>query len=151
MEMAMRSMEAGFPSEAKKVIDQAYAAGIFGKGAEAERQKRLQVLVYKEAEEDQKVVGQGDIDAQKNRNGDGLCNTGYNYVLNGKFQQGLTLMEQGLRKGGLKHPEDAKLHLGIAYIMAGEKAKAVQTLRTVQGGDGAADLAHLWAARAGRT
>jgi hypothetical protein len=149
MEMAMRSMEAGFPSEAKKVIDQAYAAGIFGKGAEAERQKRLQAKANKDSADDLKSLGAGDADAEKAKSGDGMVNTGFNYVLNGKAEKGLPLMEQGLRKGGLKHPEDAKLHLGIAYIMAGDKAKAVQTLRTVQGNDGTADLAHLWAVYAG--
>ena len=53
-------------------------------------------------------------------------------------------MQQGIAKGGLKRPEDAKLHLGIAQLVAGDNAKAQATLRTVGGSDGTADLARLW-------
>lgn len=144
MTMGQLALEAGFPAEAKKVIDQGYAMGILGKGPEAERHKRLQNKVNEDAADDLKNLGQGDAEAEKAKGGDALVNTGYNYVLNGKFERGLSLMEQGLRKGSLKHPEDAKLHLGIAYFLAGDKSKAVQILRTVQGSDGTADLAHLW-------
>jgi len=149
MAMGQLALEAGFPAEAKKVVDQGFAAGVLGKGAEAERHKRLQNKVNKDAAEDLKNLGQGDADAEKAKGGDALLNTGYNYVLNGKFEHGLSMMEKGLRKGALKHPEDAKLHLGIAYYLAGDKAKAVQMLRSVQGTDGAADLAHLWAVYVG--
>jgi outer membrane protein assembly factor BamD (BamD/ComL family) len=150
MDMGQLALEAGFPAEAKKVVDQGFAAGIMGKGAEAERHKRLRDLVDKDSVEDQKSIGAGDVDAEKAKTGDGLLNAGYNYVLNGKFEKGLALMEQGIHKGGLKHPEDAKMHLGIAYFLAGDKAKAAQILRTVQGSDGVGDLAHLWAVYVGR-
>jgi hypothetical protein len=36
------------------------------------------------------------------------------------------------------------LHLGIAYLRAGNKAKANEAFRGVKGTDGAADLARLW-------
>ncbi len=145
MELAQLAMEAGFPTEAKKVLDQGFAAGVLGKGAEGERQKRLLAKASKDAADDQKALGAGDADAERAKTGEGMLNTGYNYVLNGKFEHGLGLMEQGLKKGGLRHPEDAKLHLGIAYNQAGDRAKAVQVLHTVQGGDCTAALAHLWA------
>ena len=50
----------------------------------------------------------------------------------------------------LKRPEDAKLHLGIAQLVAGDKSKAQATFKTVQGTDGTADLARLWALYARR-
>jgi hypothetical protein len=34
--------------------------------------------------------------------------------------------------------------LGVAYLWAGQKDKARQALKSVQGTDGAADLARLW-------
>jgi len=53
-------------------------------------------------------------------------------------------MEQGLAKGGLKRPDDAKLHLGLTQALAGRKDDAKQTLAGVHGSDGASDLARLW-------
>jgi hypothetical protein len=60
-------------------------------------------------------------------------------------------MQQAIAKGGLKRAEDAKLHLGLAQILAGENAKAQATFKTVGGNDGTADLARLWSLYARRT
>jgi hypothetical protein len=73
---------------------------------------------------------------------------GYQYVTMGQTDKGIELIEKGIAKGGLKRPEDAKLYLGLAQLQAGKKAKGVQTLRSVQGTDGAADIARLWAIQA---
>lgn len=59
--------------------------------------------------------------------------------------KGIPLIEAGIRRGSLQHPEGAKLHLGILLSQAGQKAKATQVLKTVQGDDGVRDLANLWA------
>ena len=71
-------------------------------------------------------------------------------MLNGKSEKGLEMMEQGMRRGGLKRPDDARLHLGYAYHVAGQKQKAIQVFKTVQGGDGPASLARLWIIHLGR-
>jgi hypothetical protein len=77
---------------------------------------------------------------------------GYVYVTMGQFDKGIQLIEQGIAKGGLKRPEDAKLHLGMAQLQAGKnKGKAVQTLRSVQGADGGSDLGRLWAVYASQS
>jgi hypothetical protein len=150
MEMAQLSLQAGYPVEAKKIVDAAYAAGAFGKGPEAERQKRLKDLIEKQVAENAKVLAgkQAETDANAAKDGNALVNLGYNYTVSGDAAKGIALMEAGLKKGGLKRPEDAKLHLGIALINAGQKAKAAQVLKGVQGNDGVADLAHLWVIQA---
>jgi len=79
-----------------------------------------------------------------------LINTGFAYVASGQFERGIELMELGIRKGGLKHPEDAQLHLGIAYLRGGQREQAVRAFKSVHGTDGAADLARLWIIYAGR-
>ena len=67
------------------------------------------------------------------------------YVTMGEVDKGIALIEQGIAKGGLKRPDDAKLRLGMAQLQSGKaKAKAQQTLRSVQGSDGGADIARLW-------
>jgi Tfp pilus assembly protein PilF len=60
-------------------------------------------------------------------------------------------MEQGLQKGGISRPEEARLHLAIAYLAAGQKAKAIAAFKAVQGGDSTADLARLWLIHAQRS
>jgi len=151
MEMAELALQAGFPVEAKKVVDQAYVGGIFGKGADAERQNRLRDLANKEAAQDVASMSKNDADIVGAKDGDALVAVGYNLVLNGQVERGLSLMEQGLHKTPLKRPDDAKLHLGMAYVQTGQKAKAVQVLETVQGKDGTAELARLWLLHVGKT
>lgn len=145
MEMAQLALQAGYPAEAKKVVDKGFESGALGAGADAERHKRLRNLVNKKAAEDVKALGEGDSQAEAANNGIALVNIGYNYVANGKFAKGISMMERGIVKGGLKRPDDALLHLVEAHVWAGNKTKAAQTLKSVQGTDGTADLARLWA------
>ena len=150
MEAAQLSLQAGYPAEAGKFIDQGYAAGRLGTGPEAERHKRLRDLAVKNLAEDKKTLGQDDAQVAAAKDGTALLNAGFNYVLHGSSDKGLEMMEQGMRKGGLKRPEDSRLHLGYAYHVAGQNQKAIVVLKAVQGSDGSADLARLWIIHLGR-
>lgn len=141
MEMAQLALQAGFPAEAQKVINDGYARKVLGTGAEAARQKRLKDLADKQAQDDQKTL---DADTT-GKDATALIATGYNLVINGKTDKGLGLMQQGMAKGGLKHPDEARLHLGEAYLAAGKTEEANKQFRQVQGTDGAQDLAKLFA------
>ena len=70
--------------------------------------------------------------------------SGLAQVTFGDPKKGIGMMEQGVRKGGLKFPDQARLHLAYAYYLAGEKDRARTVLGEVQGTDGAADFARLW-------
>lgn len=144
VEAAQLALQAGFPAEAKKFIDAGYEARLLASGADAERHKRLRDTAGKALAEDTKTLGQDDAKHTVAANGDPLLNTGLNYVLRGQTEKGLSLMEQALKKGGFKRPDDARLHVGIAHVMAGNKVKAVETLRGVRGTDGTAELARIW-------
>lgn len=144
VEAAQLAIQAGFPAEARKFVDAGYDAQLMGSGADAERHKRLRDTATKALAEDTKTLGQDDAKYAAMATGDPLLNTGLNYVLRGQPEKGLPLMEQAIKKGGFKRPEDAKLHLGIAQFMAGHKSRAVETLRAVKGTDGPAELARLW-------
>ena len=148
MEMAQLAVQAGFPAEGRSVVDKGYAAGVLGVGTEAERHKRLKDLIVKRTDEDKAAMAANEAEALKAKDGNGLVTVGYNYVVSGQAAKGLGLMQQGIGKGGLKRPEDAKLHLGIAQSLAGDSAKAAATFRSVTGSDGSADLARLWALQA---
>ena len=143
MEMSQLALQAGAPGEAKKVIDEGYANGALGKGAEVDRQKRLRDLVEKRVAENKKVIADGTAETAA-KDGNAMVALGYNLFTSGQAPKGIALMEAGINKGDLKRPDDAKLRLGTAMIQSGQKAKGAQVLKTVQGSDGAQDLANLW-------
>ncbi|HEU4374151.1 MAG TPA: tetratricopeptide repeat protein [Telluria sp.] len=144
IELAELDLAAGFPTEAKKVVDAGYAAGVLGTGSGAAKHKQLRDRAAKGAADDAKNIASGEAGAAKAKDGAGLVNLGYAYVSMGQFDKGLPLMEQGIAKGVAKRPDDYKLRLGEAYAMAGRKAEALKTLQSVKGDDGTADLAKYW-------
>lgn len=144
VEAAQLAIQAGFPAEAKKFIDSGYEAHLLGSGTDAERHKRLRDTAAKALVEDTRTLGQDDSKHAGAATGDPLLNAGWNYVVRGQADKGLPLMEQAFKKGGFKRAEDARLHLGVAQFMAGHKGKAVETLRSVKGTDGVAEIARLW-------
>lgn len=145
MEMAQLALQAGLPAEGLRIVEQGYKAGVLGTGPEAARHQRLKDLaIRQEGEQKGAIAGQASAAANE-KTGDDLVKVGYAYVSLGQVDQGLALIEKGIAKGGLKHPEDARLRLGMAQLQSTtQKAKAAQTLRGIKGADGVADIARLW-------
>jgi hypothetical protein len=147
MEMGQLLLQAQLPAEAKMVVDKGYAAGVLGTGAEAARQQRLRDLVNKTAAESAASLPKRTADAKAGKTGDDLVAIGAEYASMGKYDEGIALIQEGIAKDKLKHPEDAKLRLGVAQLQSGKgKAAAAKTLRTVQGTDGAPEIARLYVA-----
>lgn len=153
VELTELALQAGLPGEAKAIIQKGAAVGVLGaaSGADADRQKRLRDLATRSADDDLKALPANEKEAAAAKDGTGLVNTGLDYIGHGQLEKGIALIEQGLQKGGLKHPEDAKLRLGVAYLAAGHKDRAIQIFRTIDGTDGTADLARLWILQAGHS
>jgi hypothetical protein len=145
MELAQLSLQAGLPAEARRIVEQGYKVGALGTGAEAARHQRLKDLAIKsEGEQKAAIAGQA-AEAANDKAGDDLVRVGNAYVALGEVDQGIALIEKGIAKGGLKRPEDAKLRLGLAQLQSPKaKPAAAQTLRSVKGTDGVADIARLW-------
>ncbi len=151
LDAAQLALQDGFPMEAVRIIDKGYASGILGTGPEAARHKRLKDMAAKNLAEDKKALARDDSQSVAGKDGRALFNEGFNYVLLGKPEQGLALMEKGIRDAkAFRRLEHAKLQLGYAYHLAGQNQKAIQIFKTVQGADGAAALARLWAIRLSR-
>jgi hypothetical protein len=144
MEAAQRSLQLGFPAEAKTFVDRGYEAKKLGTGAEAGRHARLRELVQRNLAEDSKTLGQDDSRLAAAKDGIGLFNAGFNHVLHGNADKGLRMLEDGLKKGGIKRLDEARLQLGYAYYLAGRKDQAAQVFRSIRGNDGDAAIARLW-------
>ena len=145
MEAAQLALQAGVPAEAKAIVERGFASGALGSGPEAARHQRLRDLVNKQLAESRAGIAARAAEAAQAKDGNALLQAGVVYVSMGEVDKGLALIEQGIAKGGLRRPEDAKLRLGQAQLQsAAARPKAAQTLRGVQGQDGSADIARLW-------
>jgi tetratricopeptide (TPR) repeat protein len=142
--LAELAQTAGFPSEAKKVLDAGFASGTLGTGGNAAKHRQLRDKATKGAADDAKSIASGEASAAKSKNGAGLVNLGWAYVNMDQFDKGINLIQQGIAKGGMKRPDEAKLRLGMAYAKAGRKAEAIQAFETVKAGGGLSDLARYW-------
>jgi lipopolysaccharide biosynthesis regulator YciM len=141
IELAQMALQQYQAAEAKAVLEEGFARGILGKGAEAERQKRLLALATQRAADAPKLLAEAEAEA---KDGNALVRAGLAYSGLGQHDKGIALIHKGLADKELRFPDDARLALGIAHLRAGNKAKANEALRGVKGTDGAADLARLW-------
>ncbi len=144
MEMIELALQVPLPGEAKAITDKAYSTGAFGTGPGAAREQRLRDLVNRTYASELKALPSREAEAQSSHDGNLLASLGEEYASYEQYQTGIPLMEAGIRKGGLRHPDDTRLHLGLAYMHAGQKPRAVQMFRTVGGKEGAAEVARLW-------
>ena len=145
MEMAQLSMQAGLPSEARRVAEQGVKAGVMGTGPEAGRHQRLRDLAVKEEAEAKNKLASMAAEAETYKEGDGLVRVGSSYVSLGEVDKGVELIQKGIAKGNLKRPDEAKLRLGLAQLQSPKtRAAGIQTLRGVKGNDGSGEISRLW-------
>lgn len=145
IDLAESALRDGFPTEAKNVLDAGYSAGVLGKGGNAKAHDALRTRANKGAADDVKNIAAGEASATKSKNGAGLVNLGWAYVTMGQHDKGIGFIEQGIAKGGLKQPDEAKIRLAAAQAKAGRKDDAIKTFESVKAGGGLSDVARVWA------
>jgi tetratricopeptide (TPR) repeat protein len=125
-------------------MDAGYAAGVLGKGANAKAHGQLRDRANKQAADDAKNIASGEASAAKSKNGAGLVNLGWAYSTMGQHDKGIGFIQQGIAKGGLKQPDEARIRLAAAQAKAGRKDEAIKTFESVKAGGGFSDAARLW-------
>jgi len=143
MEMGQLALQAGNAAEALKIVDEGYKKGALGTGADAGRHQRLKDLATKTLADQQKNAATQEANFRKEKDADGLANLGYAMVSDGKAD-GLKLMEEAIKLGTGRKPEEMKLHYGVAQYVAGKKSAAISTLKSVKGTAGEPELARYW-------
>ncbi len=143
MEMGQLALQAGNAAEALKIVDEGYKKGALGTGADAGRHQRLKDLATKTLADQQKNAATQEANFRKEKDADGLANLGYALVSDGKAD-GLKLMEEAIKLGTGRKPEEMKLHYGVAQYVAGKKSAAISTLKSVKGTAGEPELARYW-------
>ncbi len=131
----------GYPAEAKKVIEAGIDAGALSKDSSNEKYKKLMASINKElADEKARAAKNTPIP----NTSVARLNNGYDLVIKGEGQRGLDMMAEGLKLPDLKRPDEARLRFGIAHVLAGQKDKASEIFRGIQGPDGLTEAARLW-------
>jgi hypothetical protein len=142
---AALAAHAGYPEEAKRVLDDAYANKPFT-GADLAEANKLRVDVNKSVASDRAQQAVNESAAKAAKDGNSLVSLGLLETVDGNAAQGAQLIEQGIAKGGLKAPDEARLHLGYAQVKAGRDADALKAFQAVTGGPaGTVQIAHVWA------
>ena len=149
MEAAQLALLAGLPGDAKAFLDKGVAAGVLSTGAGAGRAERLADMASRQASDDQKSLPQLAQEADAAPSGLAAVKLGDAYASYGQYDKAIAAYQKGIRKAGLQNPDDASLHLGIAYLLNGDKAKAKESFGTLSGKDATRDLARLWLIQAG--
>ena len=145
MELAQLALQAGFPVEAKAIVDKGYAAGALGTGDQAPRHQRLKDLVIKSQAESAAGLEKNLAEANTQKEGNELVKMGTVYASMGQNDKAVELIEKGIAKGSLKRPDDAKLRLALSMAAVPKtKAKGLQALRSIGGSDGTAEVARLY-------
>ncbi len=144
VDLAESALRDGFPTEAKNAMDAGYAAGVLGKGANAKAHTALRGRADKGAADDARNIAAGEAAASKAKTGAGLVNLGWAYATMGQHDKGIGFIQQGIAKGGLKQPDEARLRLGAAQAKAGKKDDAIKTFESVKAGGGLSDVARVW-------
>jgi hypothetical protein len=141
---AITASRVGYPGEAKMVLDQGFAKNAFS-GADAAEAKKLNDQVTKAAAQDKAQMASNETSAKSAKDGEALVSLGTSVSQEGQADKGLALIEQGIAKGSLKRPDEAKLHLGMAQWRAGKSDEALKTFQSISGGGSVQALAHVWA------
>ncbi|MEI8265006.1 MAG: hypothetical protein WCI59_04585 [Betaproteobacteria bacterium] len=135
-EMARLAARLGQPAEALSVLEEAFAAGRMGKGGQAAAHQTLLEQVRKQTAAEAADRAAAEASARTAANGNGLVDLGWAMVAGlppgapaAQVEPGMALMEQGIAKGGLRRPVEARLHLAMAQLAAGRKDAARQTLK----------------------
>lgn len=137
------ALQDGLPGLAKKVMDKGMADGVLGTGAQKDRELRMATMAKTQSETDEKGLAAGEAEAAKAKTGEALIKYGEAYATYGMFDKAVAATEAGVAKG-TADKDDAQLRLGIVYIQAGQRAKALDAFKQITPGSAAAQVASLW-------
>jgi hypothetical protein len=143
-DMALRAQQAGLPAEALALLDEGFSSGLLGKDVNAAADKKLRETAAKAAEQDRAMLAESEAGAVQAQDGNAALGLGLALSGAGLHERALLLMTRAHAKGGLRLPEEALLHLGLAQWRAGQTAQAQRSFEAAKGSDGVTDLARLW-------
>lgn len=143
-DMVERSVQLGHATLALNLLESAHKQGLIEQGMTGSEYDRFHNFISLKAQTERNSLPEMVEKARANPEATFFLKAGYNLVLTGQSDQGLSLMREGLDK----HPsgaEQALLTYGLAQNDAGKTDEALETLAQLKGTAAADTLAQLWA------
>jgi tetratricopeptide (TPR) repeat protein len=142
--MAQLANSFGYPGEAMAVLDAGYAKGVLGAGDGKDREDRLKATFQKLEDADKAALPALDKKARAAASGQDDVILGEAYYGYARYPEAIEALERGIKKGGLKKPDQAQLALGISYLRAGQPDKARAAFKQIPSDSEYNRLADLW-------
>jgi tetratricopeptide (TPR) repeat protein len=142
-DMAELALQEGLPGDAQRVLESGTEAGVIGTGPQAGRHERLMTMAVERATEDKANLTAGEAEAAALETGDADVSFGEAYWTYGQYAEAVTAIERGIGKG-VENKDEAQLRLGLAFLGAGDKAKANAAFKQIAAGSPEAKIAALW-------
>jgi len=149
MEMAQLGIEAGVPGESEQVVEKGISTGILKSDDKTEqgRYDRLLAAAKKQAAADKASLDQLAKDAEKAPTGQAYVALGQAYLSYGRYDDAITAIETGIKRGSVTDADDAQISLGIAHLKKGQRDQARQAFKAVKPDSKWSSLADLWTVR----
>lgn len=141
LNMAYLFLGSDVPYKAAKVLDK----GIKNKTVER-TSKNLEVLgnSWRQAQEIKKSIPVMEQAAAKAEKGELYARLGNIYLDNDNYEEAITAIEKGLKKGGVKRKDNANLVLGMAYFNTKQYSKARKAFKEAQKDKRSKKFADQW-------
>ncbi len=139
--MAYLYLNAEVPYKAARVLDK----GIENESVE-NNSKNLEILgnSWRQAQEVQKSIPVMEQAAEKSDKGELYCRLGNVYLDNDQFKNAIKANTEGLRRGGVKRPDNCQLILGMAYFNTKQYQSARKAFKEAAKDDRSKKYADQW-------
>lgn len=139
--LAKLALQFNVPNEAKTVLTKAFQAKILS----GERNQRLMDVATAAAAKDQAALPRMEAQAAAAPDGEADIKLGEDYVAWGRPADAVRVIQRGIKKDKLKDPEEAKVRLGYAFLMSGNRAEAQRAFNSVARSSPHYGVARAWA------
>jgi tetratricopeptide (TPR) repeat protein len=128
---------AGLPAEAQQFLDAGLKANVYTDDMEKAGALRRSTSAGNTAASDKAGLPKLEADGKAAATGELDVSVGMTYYSYGEFAKAVEALQRGLGKGALKGDTqvEASITLGLAQLQAGDKAGALQTLKSVKTDD----------------
>ena len=141
VQMAYLYLNAEVPYSAAKVMDAGLKAGVI---EEKSKNYELTGSAWRQAQEVAKAIPMMEKAAAKSEDGELYTRLGNLYLDGDQFQKSIDALEKGLKRGGVKRPDQARLALGMAYFNNDDYSNARKTFRLAAKDKRAKKYADQW-------